>query len=288
MLVVEHNEFFHHWSQGYDVLPLAYDGDVVIAIDPSKTNFAMVVGTPTGTVIETIEFSGNNRTRGPVMDTTEYCAQLRAFLKVYLSRVHLYLVGVEAAITKQGVGYHHSNMVLTEIRGNLLNFFKEEFEVRVTEVNNWSWKSHCLPKGYRSRSEKGSKRLYLEQYPDSPYSHYYEADMTDCLCIYKFLVDTECKSYSTICNRIEECIIPYETLYIPLTWEHRNLFTEVEYNPNFSIDENVRYYVNRLLKPFLMQIPISLLSREEIYKHSKLFEVSNADDKNVYAFVRRL
>ena len=288
MLIVEHNEVTWHWSPEYGVTPLAYDGDVVIAIDPSKSNFAMVIGTPTGEIIETIEFSGNNRKRGPVMDTTEYCAQLRAFLREYLSRVRLYLVGVEAAITEQGVNYHHSNMVLTEIRGNLLNLFKEEFKVRVTEVNNWSWKSHCLPKGYRSISEKGSKRFYVENYPNSPYSNYFEADMTDCLCIYKFLVDMECNSYSTICNRIEDCTTAHEILYVPLTWEHRGLFAEVDYNPNFTIEENVRYYVNRMLKPFLMQVPITLLSREDMYCKSKLFEVSNLHDTDVYAFVRRL
>ncbi len=287
MLVVEHNEHHYNWRKGDLVRILDYCGDVVIAFDPSKTNMACVIGTPTGTVIETIEFSGNNRGAGPPMDTTVYCEELRAFLKSYLQKVQLYLVGVEAAITKRGQGYHHSNMVLTEIRANVLNFFKEEYGVRVTEVNNWSWKSYCLPQGYRSQSEKGSKRYYVENYPDSPYSKYFAADMTDCLCIFKYLVDHECSAYSGICNRIELCDTKYSSLYLPVTWENRHLFNQVTFNPDFTIEQNTNFYVNRLLRPFLMQIPASLPTYEDIYEKARFFEVSNFKDTEILVLTRR-
>ena len=68
---------FHAW----DTIPkLSYAGDIVIAIDPSKTNCAMIIGDPGGQVISIVEMSGNNWKQGPVQDTTEYCADIKAFV----------------------------------------------------------------------------------------------------------------------------------------------------------------------------------------------------------------
>ena len=97
------------------------------------------------------------------MDTTVYCEEVRQFLKQYLVNANIYFVGVEQAITKKGMEHHHSNMVLTEIRGNILNFFLDQYNVRVTEINNWSWKAGVLPKGYRGKFEKGSKKWFQDQ-----------------------------------------------------------------------------------------------------------------------------
>lgn len=288
MLVVEHNEIFYDWSQGGEVTPLDYAGDVVVAIDPSKTNLAMVVGDPTGQILSTIEFSGNNRKKGPVMDTTAYCHELRLFLKDYLSKVSIYMVGVEAAITKHGTQYHHSDTVLKEIRGELLGFFMDTFNIRAIEVNNWSWKSHVLPQGYRSQSEKGSKRYYQTYFPNSPYSYYFEADMTDCLCIYKYLVDTQCCGYRIMCNRIERCNIAYSYTYVPTSYEGLACFPEYTFNPNYTIDENVGFYINRSMKPFTIKVPIDVTTLDSIYAGSRFFELSNLQDKEVFLVARRL
>ena len=54
MLVVERNTTFVQWGIGDDVHPLEYAGDVVIAFDPSKSNMAMIVGTPDGTILNVL------------------------------------------------------------------------------------------------------------------------------------------------------------------------------------------------------------------------------------------
>lgn len=180
MLVVERNKTFVTWSAGDVVHPLDYTGDVVITFDPSKTNMAMVIGTPEKDVLNVLEFSGNNRGRGPAMDTTLYCEQVKQFLGQYLVRANLYKVGIEKTILPRGQKSHyHSVTVLNEIRSSLLSFFLERFQMKVIEINNWSWKSAILPEGYRSQSEKGSKRFFKTYMPDSEYSKYYEADVTD-------------------------------------------------------------------------------------------------------------
>lgn len=286
MLVVENNTIHKFWGIGDTVHPLDYSGDVIVVFDPSKTNMAMIVGTPDKTILNTLEFSGNNRTKGPVMDTTQFCLEVRHFLTRYLSKCNLYLVAVEQAITKQGTSYHHSNMVLTEIRSNLLNFFLEQFGIKVIEVNNWSWKFAILPEGYRSKYEKGSKKWFVENMPESPFAHYYQADMTDCICIYWYLVSKKCANYTCYCNKYEACSSEYMYFYAPLDSSVTNDAREVTFNPRFTVVENLNYYVNRIFQPVYMQIPIET-DLGEVYNHAFGFEFSNMDDKTIKVVARR-
>lgn len=287
MLVVDHNTYFVQWGLGDAVRPMDYSGDVVVVFDPSKTNMAMVVGTPDGTILNTIEFSGNNRKRGPAMDTTLYCEELRKFLSVYLSKVKLYLVGVEQAITKQGVNYHHSNMVLTEIRSNILNFFLEEFNVHVIEVNNWSWKFGVLPEGYRSKYEKGSKKWFVKTMPDSPFSKYFEADMTDCICIYWYLIKQKCANYSCYCNQFEKCDVPYMYYFVALNNNTTADMREVSFNPRFSMKENLDFYVNRIMGNFYMIMDVDKLDVNDIYGKSVGFVLEDTNCVQVKVVARR-
>lgn len=287
MLVVERNEKFVHWSIGDIVHPMEYGGEVVVVFDPSKTNMAMVVGTPDGTILNTIEFSGNNRKKGPAMDTTLYCEELRKFLAVYLSKVKLYLVGVEQAITKQGTSYHHSNMVLTEIRSNILNFFLEEFGMHVVEVNNWSWKYAILPEGFRSKYEKGSKKYFTKYLSDSPYAHYFEADMTDCICIYWYLVKKECSNYTVYCNRYEDSLNDYQYCYVSVTSKITEDMREVTYNPRFDIETNLNYYANRVVGAFFMLVDISSIDISTVYGHSVGFLSTDLESSKVKVVVTK-
>lgn len=286
MLVVDHNEVFYQWHRGDAVQPLEYTGDVVVVFDPSKSNMAMVVGTPDGTFLSNIEFSGNNRKRGPAMDTTLYCEEVRQFLTVYLSRVNLYLVATEQAITKQGVNYHHSNMVLTEIRSNILNFFLETFSIKVQEINNWSWKFGVLPEGFRGKFEKGSKKWFTKCAPESPFSHYFEADMTDCICIYWYVLQQFCKGYTMYCNQVEmpECVFNYA--YWPVT--SVSDMKSVKYNPIFSIKENLTYYCNRIMGTFYMEVPVDDIDLKDIYGKTLLFDKNHLSDARVAVVAGRI
>lgn len=282
MLVVEQNTTTLFWSRGASVHPLEYAGDVVVVFDPSKTNCAVVIGTPQKQILNVLEFSGNNRGRGPVMDTTLYCEEIREFLRVYLSKCSLYTVAMEQTILPKGKKAHyHSVTVQNEIRANLLNFFLEEFNVRVNEINNWSWKAAILPDGYKSPKEKGSKRFFRDYFSDTPYADYYEADVTDCLCMYWFVCDTRCSSYSLYCNRIEQSLGGFKFTFFPLSSKVGDTLQQVIYNPRFNIEDNIAYYSNRILHTFCflvdtMDVPISM-----VYGHSNLFTDKDLNDKQV-------
>lgn len=280
MLVVENNTNAVNWGINGAVNPLIYGGDVVVVFDPSKTNMAMLLGTPDGTILNTIEFSGNNRRSGPTMDTTQYCQEVRAFLKRYLAKAHIYMVAVEQAIHKKGFEYYTSNMVLTEIRANILNFFREIYGIEVIEINNWSWKHATLPEGYRGQFQKGSKKFFQDKMPNSPYAHYFEADMTDCICIYWYLLSQKCGSYVMLCNRSETAIVDFEYAIYPDSG-YTDQLKEVTYNDAYSIEDNIAFYVNRLSKPFALTVPVNKLSMEQIYKSATFFENKDIFTKNV-------
>ena len=270
------NSSLTFYQTGYQTPILRIKGDVVIAIDPSKTNMALFIGSPFSEHYASVEFTGNYRSGGTPEDTTLYCEEVRTFLRSFLKNVNLYIVGVEAAISKRGMDHHHSSMVLTEIRGNILNFFLEEYHIKVDEINNWAWKHAILPEGYRGQKEKGSKRFVHDFFPDNPLNDYYAADMTDAFCMYLYIVKTKCQSYSLICNRIEEPVNPnrkfflYPSSFADIQIPHcRN----VALNDHFSLDENVSYLGNRtLLQCKGLVEDINTLSLRSIYGHATGFE----------------
>ena len=270
MLVVENNTTETNWYVGSELHPLEYAGDVVIAFDPSKSNMAMVLGTPDGTILNTLEFSGNNRKKGPTMDTTLYCEEVTTFLRRYLENAHIYMVGMEQTILKKGMDYYHSNQVLNEVRSNLLSFFLEAYGVKVIEINNWSWKHAVLPEGFRGQFQKGSKLYFQKFMPNSPYCNYFEADMTDCICIYWYMISKHCTNYVLMCNKSEQPFRPYTFAIYPdngLTDE----LMQVPYNDAFPIETNVAFYVNRLNKTFVLTVPTKKLPIEMIYGKATQF-----------------
>lgn len=270
MLVQINNGPITYFSKGDYVQPLDVMGDVVLCIDPSKTNMACLIGSPFGEVYSIVEFSGNNRRKGPVMDTTDYCVDFVDFLRQYLKNVHVYDAGVEKAITKKGMEHHHSNMVLTEIRGKVLGFFAEEYGIRNkdVEVNNYSWKSAILPQGYRGHGEKGSKRYICDMFPGNPFCYYFEADATDVLCIYWYKIKKYEHTYQIVCNRAEKSLNNHSVGIYPAYMDNAKGLRKFQYNHHFSLEENAIFYSNRSAVTGIAEVPIESLSLDDIYKYS--------------------
>lgn len=289
MLVVERNKTFVSWGMNDKVKPLQYTGDVVIVFDPSKTNMAMVIGTPDKEILNILEFSGNNRTKGPAMDTTLFCEQVKCFLSQYLQYANIYKVCVEKTILPKGEKAHyHSVTVLNEIRSALLSFFYERFQMKVMEVNNWAWKSAILPDGYKSKYEKGSKRFFTDYFGDTEYAHYYAADVTDCICMYWYVCSNSCADYSVYCNRIEQSFTGYTYTYVPANSAVCNNLREVVMNKRFSLEDNLSYYSNRILVPFFMEVETEDVSTSDVYGKAMLFTVDNLRDTKVKVVAKRV
>ena len=273
MFVLFDNTYYLNYTLSTTVPPLDYVGDVVIAMDPSKTNFAMVVGTPNKQVLQIVEFSGNNRKKGPAEDTTVYCAELKQFLSQYLSKVHLYIAGIEAAITphskgKNNYAFHISNMVLTEIRADILATFMQLFGIHILEINNWSWKHRELPEGYRGQQGKYSKKYLQDYYPDNSLCDYYEADACDAYFIYCYIIDTMCENYTLICTQAEDPLREFEVALVEEDSILITDLTEVPFNNVFTVEDNINFYGNRMSNGCYFKVNIDCLDLDMIYNNS--------------------
>lgn len=252
------------------IQPLQYSGELMMAIDPSKTNCAVVFGDPGGDDVSILEMSGNNWSAGPVEDTTEYCAEIQDFLRQYLSGANLIKGGLEKAITKRGMMHHHSNMVLTEVRGSLLNFFYMEYGWRAedVEINNWAWKKAILPDGYRGQDEKGSYRYFYQYLKDNRFVDYYGADVTDCMCIYWYMCRDTRNTYMIVCREKEKAKHKYKLSIAPRWLADSLQGRPFQYNPSFKLEENAIYYANRSKTTGVAVANIKWLSVDDIYKHA--------------------
>lgn len=242
------------YSAGNKVQPLQYGGDVIVAIDPSKTNMAMAIGDPWGVVLSYVEMSGKG------CDTTEYCTDFMEFITQFLSLTHPIVMGEEQAVSYKGMQYHVSQMVLTEIRANLLQMIKTRFSLTPIEINNWTWKHAILPEGYRGQKEKGSLR-YLEKFGFTGVTD----DVTDAICMYLFLHRNQPKRAEPFCDRKEPCALPYQLyIYSNDIGVAKELWTH-KYNPKFSLEDNANFYVNRTTGNGYLDVPASALTLDEIY-----------------------
>lgn len=289
MLVVERNTTTTTWGIGSAVNPLKYKGEVLVVMDPSKSNFALLVGTPMGDILNILEFSGNNRKRGPAMNTTQYCAELRAFLKEYLSEANIYMIAMEQTILPKGAKKSYvSNTVLNEIRSNIHSFVFDELHRDVVEINNWAWKAGVLPEGFRGMYDKGSKLYFQKFMPTSPYTYYFEADVTDVICIYWYILKTKCANYTVYCNRSETTDTEYVYCFLPpdskIAIQGMN---DAIYNERFTLEENLNFYVNRLVGDFYMTVPIDKISIPEIYGKSVAFTFNDLDVEEIKVVCKR-
>lgn len=284
MLVVENNIRQYNYSEMSLVQPLQYFGDCIVVIDPSKTNMAVLVGDPTGAVLSIVEFSGNNRRKGPAEDTTMFCLEVRKYLTEFLANCRLIDVGVEQAVGYEGMNYYRSSLVLTEIRANILEYFTKEYRIKPTEINNWAWKSAVLPSGYRSRSEKGSKRWITDTMPNSPWANYFEADVTDVLCMYWYMLQTR-STYDLVCTKVEQAQVPFGYYFEPCN--NYTKLREVIYNDRYSVMDNCNFYVNRILSAFCMKLIPNQVPIDLIYGHCDGFTFDDMYGKQVRMVIGR-
>jgi hypothetical protein len=288
MLYKVNNSEQMFYERGLYTPPLDISQELIIVFDPGKTNMAMIIGTITGEIIMVLEFSGkhiNNR----AMDTTDYCLEFMQFIRDLLKHCKIFKFAQEKAILpnsygkggnhKKGMDHYHSQMVLTEIRANLIMLSVEMTGDKPEQINNMEWKGKILPDGYRGRDEKGSKRFISEVNPMlSMYSH----DVTDCICMYLFMVQKISDKIVITCDRPEKARFPYAFSIV----DERMIPKDVKYfrfNDTFSCDDNASYFVNHVNLVGACKLPLNLISLEDLYRYAHgLFS-----DSVPYMLVRR-
>lgn len=170
-----------------DFSPCYAGKNLVIAIDSSKSNSAMIVGLPDGTILDDYEISG----AGSNVDVYDLCKDTRAFLKEIFKGAYVRFVGIEDIITKKektykGIDIHQSRAKITAVFNNFMFAFEEYYNIRPVPINNWAWKSNVLPEKYRKKDhDKGSKD-YFNDLGNRWAGR--KDDVTDAVCIFLYIM----------------------------------------------------------------------------------------------------
>jgi len=265
------------YTAGKQVPPFPFKGDIVLATDPGKTNMAMVLGTTFGTQLCILQF----RAPGSQYDNSDYCRDFKDFLTRYLEDCRVEIFGIEKAISKKGMNHHHSSMVLTEIRANLIDLAYHLTGNKPYEINNWAWKYAILPDGMRSQSEKGSTRFL-----PGVYQTYGNADVTDAICMYRYLIQKHGSTAALIPSGSEKPVAKYKYHIVPKGHRLTNSARRFQYVPGLTLEENCVYYINRTWERGVATVPVTALALEDIYSHAVGF-VGNYNEQTVEVVVVR-
>lgn len=251
---------------------------VMVQIDSSKTNSALVVRTRTYKVIDVLEFNGKDD-----HDVIDLAFEQRKCLRMIFEGANIVKGGIEDIITKkeeesggrasEGIKHHHSRYVITCVFDSFITCFLDYFNVKLELIPNQAWKAAVLPKELNKRSVyKGSVDYIQKLYPEY-ITGQKDDDVCDALCIGEYMKMRDGLSKDSLVEDIpddEEFLLhkckyrlfPQQTKLSP------KVSTQFEYNTNLSLDLNARAIANRieLGKLGWCVLNIDQVSIEDIYQ----------------------
>lgn len=275
-----------------DFSPCYAGKNLVIAIDSSKSNSAMVVGKPDGTILDDYEISG----AGANVDVYDLCADTRQFIKELFRGAYIRFVGIEDIITKKektykGIDIHQSRAKITAVFNNFIFAFEEYYGIRPKPINNWAWKSNVLPEKYRKKDhDKGSKD-YFNDLGNRWAGR--KDDVTDAVCIFIYimkLIPIKVKGDLTV---ISPPKYDYQYAIFPETFDMVDGSKEFEIRASGTFEQIIGSVVNEINNKqfgyFYMNIedvPLSAIYSDRL-KHNSIYRFSRMTDRVIIAVRRK-
>ena len=239
------------------LIPLYSGRTIDIGIDSSKTNTAIAIGLADGSE-EYIEMYGANDGTSKE-DTLALCKKHRQALSILLKDAKPRLVGIEDIITtdthgkRMGISIHMSRFKITAVFMSLISFFQDTFGITPELVNNQTWKAAILPEEFCKRTyDKGSLAYFK-----SIHSEYADCtdDVTDAICILRFLRRTHPEKLIHPIDRIEATQKQVEYLFTP-TRVRLSYATRFSYNKEYALKDNVAFMGNRISRGMIAVAPV--------------------------------
>lgn len=265
---------------------------IVIAIDSSKSNTAIVVGDTEGHILNDYEISG----AGSDTDVYDLCRDTRNALRQLFHGADIQLIGIEDIITKKEANYkglevHQSRAKITAVFNNLIFFFDEVFNKMPRFIPNQSWKASVLPEEFRKRTHKKGSKDWFDELGNRWAGR--KDDVTDAVCIYIFLMKTEeiKVEYSVRETKPAECEYTYGLF--PITFKSIENYKKFVIENNDSIEHNMATIAGRLDKNEYgyFAVDISRIPIEWIYSDKLKFSAMSTyqrEDKKIYIAVQRV
>lgn len=283
MITIKHNGIsVDHYESKY------IGKHIVIAIDSSKTNSALLVGDTDGNVLDDYEISG----AGGDTNVYDLCRFTRKELKNLFRGSYIEFIGIEDIITKKneknkGLDIHQSRYKITAVFDNFIFYFDEFHNKMPTLIPQWSWKSATLPAEYRKQTHHKGSKDYMQdmgwEYANR------KDDVTDAFFILMYIYQT----YSFNVVRFVNDIVPtrksYDYIILPgdVTMPKTPVY---ESRNTDSLKHNIESIVERTESgnTALLVWNVEDLSIEEIYS-GKLQSIRgfkfNKGDERVKVFI---
>lgn len=209
------------YKNGYqvDTYTESYSGQhIVIAIDSSKSNSGIIVGNTNGNILDDYEIDGS----GSDVDVFDLCRDTRLVLTQLFKNAKIEDVGIEDIITKKegqykGLDIHMSRAKITTVWNNFIFFFEMNHNIRPRFINNQEWKSHTLPEEYRKRSHHKGSKDYLSTI--EPRWENRSDDVTDAVCIYRYMMMTKSHMIEDEIYSIEACNAKRSVCLVPVNYK---------------------------------------------------------------------
>lgn len=169
---------------------------IVVGIDSSKSNSAIVVGDAMGNVYNDYEINGSGS------DNNVYVVayETRKAVRTLLDGADILAVGIEDIITKkykkpgeeryefsEGIKLHKSRAMITHIFDSFIIMFMDYFGIMPILVPNSSWKSAVIPAEFNKHGQKGAKLYYDTVFPKSRWASRKD-DVTDAYGVYQYVL----------------------------------------------------------------------------------------------------
>lgn len=236
--------------------------EIIVAIDSSKTDSAIIVADKFGNPLNDYDICGSSSD-----DIYWQTCEQRKFIKTIFNGAKIILGGIEDIITRKSKGMeeHESRLKITLVYASFISSFQDYLGYTLDRVNNWAWKSDILPEEYRTQEHyKGSK----DWCNDTRNKYAGRNDnITDAYCILLHLLKSNnISNIIEISSNIED-MKPCDWVYVS---GHMNLTGNIEfkYNESLSIEQNIAFVSNRLPENntvCFFKVPTNKLDIKEIY-----------------------
>lgn len=278
--------------------PIDIEGEVIVGIDPSKTNTAIYVES-------WYNPSKNFDIEITIPSTIHHINgswEVRTILKKLLKNCKVKSVAIEDVVTvkkEEEAGYrkinlndlHKVRIILTFIFSSFVIFCQEFFKVNPMIVNNSEWKSEVIPHEYNKKSSKGSK-LWLEAINHRLGSR--SNDVTDAYCIVQY-IRKRLKRQGMVDTPLLDQYVPYDNKFefylvnSSYIKEHYSLSSLVKFNVKdiTSVSQIAQTICNNIDygEAGVTVLNVNSIELEDIYEYYRGDYV--AGSKFLYVLVRR-
>lgn len=191
-------ELLKNGMKVYEFVPSYSGKKLILSIDSSKSDTAMIVWDEYGHPLDDYEICG----AGSDIDVHQLCWDTRKELDKLFYCADVILVGLEDIITKKekgnedimtrkerghkGLEIHQSRAKITAVYENFIFYFQDRFNLMPKLINNWAWKAGVLPEEYRKKSHKKGSQDWLTDIGSKWAGR--NDNVTDAVCIGWYLI----------------------------------------------------------------------------------------------------